>query len=238
MKIAAPLFVAGLASGHTIFSALEVGGVSQGVGQGVRIPSYNGPISDVTSTSIACNGNPNPTTPTSKVITVQAGSNVTALWRYVPGSSGTAPNDIMDISHKGPSIAYLKKVTDATTDTGVGPGWFKIQEDGMRSDSTWGTDRVVNGQGRHTITIPSCIAPGQYLLRAEMIALHGASQYPGAQFYMECAQINVVGGTGAKTPSTVSFPGAYSGSDPGVKLSIYWPVVTNYVIPGPSVFKC
>ena len=43
-----------------------------------------------------------------------------------------------------------------------------------------------------------------------MIALHGASNYPGAQFYMECAQINVVGGTGAKTPSTVSFPGAYA----------------------------
>lgn len=61
-----------------------------------------------------------------------------------------------------------------------------------------------------SIRIPECIEPGQYLLRAEMIALHGASNYPGAQFYMECAQINVVGGTGAKTPSTVSFPGAYA----------------------------
>jgi hypothetical protein len=26
---------------------------------------------------------------------------------------------------------------------------------------------------------------------------------------MECAQINVIGGTGAKTPATVSLPGAY-----------------------------
>lgn len=26
---------------------------------------------------------------------------------------------------------------------------------------------------------------------------------------MECAQINVVGGTGTAKPSTVSFPGAY-----------------------------
>lgn len=94
-----------------------------------------------------------------------------------------------------------------------------------------------------------------------MIALHGAGNYPGAQFYQECAQINVVGGTGTKTPSnTVSFPGAYSvritslaynsrrpdanapthlqGSDPGVKLSIYWPPVTNYKVPGPPVFTC
>jgi hypothetical protein len=28
------------------------------------------------------------------------------------------------------------------------------------------------------------------------------------------------------------------GSDPGVKLSIYWPPVTNYKIPGPNVFTC
>lgn len=28
------------------------------------------------------------------------------------------------------------------------------------------------------------------------------------------------------------------GSDPGVKISIYWPPVTNYQIPGPSVFTC
>lgn len=55
---------------------------------------------------------------------------------------------------------------------------------------------------------------------------------------MECAQINIVGGTGATKPSTVSFPGAYKGTDPGVKLSIYYPPVTNYIIPGPSVFSC
>ncbi|KAK3370459.1 glycoside hydrolase family 61 protein [Podospora didyma] len=239
MKLIAPLMAASLASAHTIFSSLEVGGVNQGIGQGVRVPSYNGPIEDVTSQSLACNGAPNPTTPSSKVITVQAGSNVTAIWRYMLSTTGTAPSDILDSSHKGPTIAYLKKVSDATTDTGIGGGWFKIQEDGFTpSTGVWGTEKVINGQGRHSIKIPSCIAPGQYLLRAEMIALHAAGSYPGAQFYMECAQINVVGGTGAKTPSTVSFPGAYAGTDPGVKLSIYWPVVTSYKVPGPAVFTC
>ena len=72
-------------------------------------------------------------------------------------------------------------------------------------------------------------------------ALHAASSYPGAQFYMECAQLQITGGTGAKTPSTVSFPGAYHGTDPGIKLSIYYPPVTNYTIPGehlrPLVFR-
>jgi cellulase len=175
----------------------------------VRVPSYNGPIEDVTSNSLACNGAPNPTTPSSKVITVQAGQDVTAVWRYMLSTTGSAPNDIMDSTHKGPTMAYLKKVNDATTDPGTGGGWFKIQEDGF-DGSKWGTERVINGQGRHTIKIPSCIAPGQYLLRAEMLALHGAGNYPGAQFYMECAQINVVGGGNTTPANTVSFPGAYS----------------------------
>ena len=210
MKLLAPLMVAGLASGHTIFTSLEVGGVNHGTGNGVRVPSYNGPIEDVNSASLACNGAPNPTSPTSKVINVNAGDTVTAIWRYMLSSTGSAPNDIMDSSHKGPTLAYLKKVGSATSDSGVGGGWFKIQQDGLGSDGIWGTERVINGQGRHNIRIPSCIAPGQYLLRAEMIALHGAGSYPGAQFYMECAQINVIGGSGSKTPSTVALPGAYS----------------------------
>ncbi|KAK0751907.1 glycosyl hydrolase family 61-domain-containing protein [Schizothecium vesticola] len=275
MKLLAPLVAAGAASAHTIFTSLEVGGVNHGTGNGVRVPSYNGPIENVLSDSIACNGNPNPTQSTSKVITVQAGQDVTAIWRYMLSTTGSAPNDIMDSSHKGPTLAYLKKVNDATSDSGIGGGWFKIQEDGF-TNGVWGTEKVINGKGRHTIRIPQCIAPGQYLrplspadwglpvfenftspstvlglglglgliwgfltVRAEMIALHGAGNYPGAQFYQECAQINVVGGTGSKTPSsTVSFPGAYSGSDPGVKLSIYWPPVTNYKVPGPPVFTC
>jgi cellulase len=209
MKVLAPLMLAGAVSAHTIFQSLEVGGVNQGQGNGVRVPSYNGPIEDVTSNSVACNGAPNPTKSTSKVITVNAGDTVTAIWRYMLSTTGSAPNDVMDISHKGPTIAYLKKVNDATSDSGVGGGWFKIQEDGF-SNGVWGTEKVIKNQGRHSIKIPSCIAPGQYLLRAEMIALHGAGNYPGAQFYMECAQLNIVGGSGAKTPSTVSFPGAYS----------------------------
>ena len=68
------------------------------------------------------------------------------------------------------------------------------------------------------------------------LALHAASSYPGAQLYMECAQIQITGGTGTKTPSTVSFPGAYHGTDPGIKLSIYYPTVTNYTVPGKWFF--
>lgn len=156
------LCAASVASAHTIFSSLEVGGVNQGLGQGVRVPSYNGPITDVNSMSMACNGDPNPTQSTSKVITVQAGQDVTAIWRYMLSTTGSAPNDIMDSTHKGPTMAYLKKVDNAATDSGIGGGWFKIQEDGLPDggQGLWGTEKVIQGQGRHTIRIPQCIAPG------------------------------------------------------------------------------
>lgn len=36
--------------------------------------------------------------------------------------------------------------------------------------------------GKHSVTIPASLPAGQYLLRAEIIALHVAQSYPGAQF--------------------------------------------------------
>ncbi|KAI9691749.1 MAG: hypothetical protein M1822_007821 [Bathelium mastoideum] len=219
---------------HTIFVQLN----NNAVGYAIRDPSYDGPITDVTSDYIACNGGSNPTTPSSDIITVAAGSTADLTWRHTLTSDAT---DVIDSSHKGPVIAYMKKVTDAVTDTGVGDGWFKIAEDTFTpSDSTWGTDRLIAAGGVQTVTIPKCIAPGQYLLRGEVIALHGASTEGGAQFYMECGQVTVTAAAGAtvKSPSTVSLPGAYSATDPGILIDIYYPAVTNYTAPGPNVFTC
>ncbi len=172
---------AGLASGHTIFVQLEADGTTHPISHGVRTVSYDGPISDVGSSSLACNGPPNDAPrATDAVLDVRAGSTVNAVWRHTLGSG---PGDVMDPSHLGPTLAYLKKVDDAATDSGVGAGWFKIQEDGL-SGGVWGTSKVINNAGKHAIPIPSCLPDGQYLLRAEMIALHGASSPQGAQLYV------------------------------------------------------
>jgi hypothetical protein len=37
----------------------------------------------------------------------------------------------MGLFFKGPVMAYMKKVTDSTTDVGYGSGWFKISEAGL-----------------------------------------------------------------------------------------------------------
>ncbi|PVH69896.1 carbohydrate-binding module family 1 protein [Cadophora sp. DSE1049] len=221
-----------VASGHSIFQQIVAGGTEYGVGVGIRKPSYNGPITDVTSNDIACNGGPNPTTPSSQIINVVAGATVKAKWRHSDAM-------VIDASHKGPVMAYLKKVDNALTDTGIGGGWFKIEEAGYNpSTGTWAVDDLIAADGYQSIRIPSCLPNGQYLLRAELIALHGAGSPAGAQFYMECAQINVSGGSGTASPATVSLPGTYSASDPGILLSIYYPPLTSYTIPGPRPFVC
>tara|TARA_R110002060_G_scaffold53677_4_gene64346 strand:- start:958 stop:1245 length:288 start_codon:yes stop_codon:yes gene_type:complete len=89
--------------------------------------------------------------------------------------------------------------------------------------------------GKRSFKVPSTLAPGDYLLRAEAIALHAASGSGGAQFYMTCYQLTV-NGTGTATPAGVSFPGAYKASDPGIMINIYQ-TISKYVIPGPAVYK-
>ncbi|KAM0810223.1 putative Endo-beta-1,4-glucanase D [Seiridium cardinale] len=228
---------AGLATttAHTIFVQLESGGTTYDVSYGIRDPSYDGPITDVTSDDLACNGGPNPTTASPYIIDVTAGSTVSAVWRHTLTSSAS---DVIDASHLGPTLAYLKKVDDATTDTGIGDGWFKIYEDGY-TNGVWGTTNVINNAGEQEIPIPDCIEDGEYLLRAEMIALHAASSSQGAQLYMECAQISISGGKGTVSPTTYSIPGIYSATDPGLLINIYSMTSSStYTIPGPEVFTC
>ncbi|KAK0201880.1 glycosyl hydrolase family 61-domain-containing protein [Desarmillaria ectypa] len=232
------LFYVASASAHAIFQDLYVKGVDQGHVVGIRVPDYNGPIMDVTSNDIICNGGINPYHQpiSTTVIPVAAGSQVTAEWHHtLAGANPSDSADPIDASHKGPVIAYLAKVPSATQSTVTGLQWFKIYQDGY-SNGVWAVDTLRANEGKVTFTIPSCIAAGQYLLRVEIIALHGASSYPGAQFYMECAQLQITGG-GSTSPATVSLPGAYKGSDPGITINIYQPL-SGYAIPGPSVFSC
>lgn len=85
-------------------------------------------------------------------------------------------------------------------------------------------------------TIPKNVPSGNYLVRVESIALHQAQAVGGAQMYLSCAQIKVTdGGSGTPGP-LVAFPGAYQASDPGL-IWTYYPVVTSYTAPGPTVWQ-
>ena len=59
---------------------------------------------------------------------------------------------------------------------------FKIWQDTFDTGSkTWGVDTMIKGQGWVYFKLPSCVAPGQYLLRGETLALHSANKPNQAQ---------------------------------------------------------
>lgn len=65
--------------------------------------------------------------------------------------------------------------------TGPAPkdGWFKIYEDGFDPKAdVWGVDKLIKNKGSVTVTIPACLPVGDYLLRGELIALHGVRLLP------------------------------------------------------------
>ncbi|KAJ2086529.1 hypothetical protein IW138_005613, partial [Coemansia sp. RSA 986] len=119
--------------------------------------------------------------------------------------------------------------------------WFKIYEDGWDPETdTWCTIKVIKTNGKLDVTIPADIAPGNYLLRTEIIALHeadrvyGADENAGAEIFPNCAQL-AVSGTGTAVPSGVAIPGAYSKEDPGLHYDL-WGDSTTYEIPGPTLY--
>lgn len=89
----------------------------------------------------------------------------------------------------------------------------------------------------YTYTIPSCLAAGEYIVRHEIIALHSAYEYPGAQFYPSCHQLSVTGnGTSTGPTDKVAIPGVYNSTDPGIVYDAY--TAQTYTIPGPTLFTC
>jgi len=216
---------------HATFQELWVNGVDQG-SCCVRQPASNNPVTSISGSDLACNVGAKSS---SGLCPVNPGDTVTVEMHQQPGDRSCS-NEAIGGDHYGPINIYLAKVSDATTAVGSSAGWFKISEMGLPSSSPdyWATEVLNNNCGHYTFTIPSGIAPGNYLLRAEVIALHVASSPGGAQFYMSCYQLNI-GGSGTVNPPTVAIPGAYGASDPGILINIYQQL-NSYAIPGPSPY--
>lgn len=122
--------------------------------------------------------------------------------------------------------------------TSLSAVWFKVAQTGRTGTSdVWGATPLMTAGASYSYTIPKCLQAGSYIVRHEIIALHAAYTYPGAQFYPSCHQIKVTGsGTSTGPASKVAFPGAYVGTDPGITYDSY--KATTYTPPGPAVYTC
>jgi len=189
----------------------------------------NGPVTDVSSSAIRCFER-SPGTAAPATASVQAGGSI--KW-----SASQA------VYHPGALSAYMAKVPSGSTAAkwdGAGQVWFKVFQDYPTTSQGQYQFPSLN-KADFSFNIPSCLPSGDYLFRIEHVALHGAGQAGGAQFYISCAQITVSAGSGSKSPSgnqLVSFPGAYSADDPGLLVNIYNTGGKAYTPAGPSVFTC
>ena len=154
---------------------------------------------------MTCNGG----TSASLSANITAGQQITAKWTQWT-------------HQQGPVMVWMYKCAGAFSScSALDKGWFKIDQMGMTAPpltgTSWGT-AIVYAKLAWTSTIPSNLAPGNYLIRHELLALH---QENAPQFYAECAQL-VVSGTGsAAIPSSYyySIPAYASSSDPGILVS-------------------
>lgn len=219
------------ASAHYNFEALIVNDNVTSAYEYVRqTTDSNSPVTDVTSQDFVCNQGGLDADIMAKTSTysVQAGDSV-----------GFTINS--NIGHPGPLSVYMSKAPDGTEANAYkGAGdWFKVYELSTSSITDAGlqwASYVNGGINNFTFALPDSLPSGNYLMRAEHIALHSASTEGGAQYYIGCAQLSVEG-SGSGTPSpTVSIPGVYNGTEAGIVINIYYPVPTEYVTPGPATW--
>jgi lytic cellulose monooxygenase (C1-hydroxylating) len=200
-------------------------------------PAWNddtGPVysSNVNTEDINCSIN---ATNAKISATVAAGSNVTLHWTTWPPS------------HHGPIFSYLAACNgdgDCAKADKTQLEWFKIAQRGQVSlgagggtPGVWAADELMAADGLWTVAIPASIKAGNYILRNEILALHSAYAVGAAQFYPQCANIQITG-SGTASPSGVIGTSLYNETGPGVVYNIYndesAPV---YPMPGPPLCK-
>lgn len=188
----------------------------------------NAPVTSVTSDEFRCyeldlvN-----TAGETSVATVSAGDTV--------GFQANGP-----IYHPGYLDVYMSLASPAANseEAGTGQTWFKVWQDApvfTNGELVFPSETM----DQFTFTIPKSLPSGQYLIRGEQIALHVAETYGGAQFYIGCAQVNVINGGDGTPGPLVSIPGVYTGYEPGILINIYdLPSnFTGYQAPGPAVWS-
>jgi hypothetical protein len=156
---------------------------------------------------------------------IEAGDSVLFEWNTWPES------------HKGPVIDYLASCDgDCESVDKTALEFFKIDGvgliDGSTAPGTWGSDQLIANNNSWLVQIPSNIAPGNYVLRHEIIALHSAGSEDGAQNYPQCINLQI-SSSGTDEPSGVLGTALYNSTDPGILINIYQ-TLDSYEIPGPD----
>ncbi|KFA67329.1 hypothetical protein S40285_03626 [Stachybotrys chlorohalonatus IBT 40285] len=172
----------------------------------------------VGTSDIACHKS---ATPSTQFITAAAGSTLSLYWNTWPES------------HRGPIIEYLAPYQSSA----AALRFTKISQRAIvnNNPNTWVTDQLIANNFTSTFTIPRNLRPGDYVLRHEIIALHGGLSPNGAQLYPQCLNLRVTGSGSVALPSGTAGSALYTPSMPGIIFNIY-AGLTSYTFPGPAVW--
>ncbi|KAI0442083.1 glycoside hydrolase [Xylaria telfairii] len=224
LKALVSIALAAGVSAHQNFHQFWVNDVSPGYQVGIRMPPSNNPVTDVTSNDIICNVGGTSGTGV-KTVAAKAGDTIKVQW-----DSSTHPGPITHMLY-GP-------VSNAASTSGIGAGWVKIDEQDY-VNGKWANEIMEAVDMTHTFKLPAKLKSGEYLLRSEMLALHGAQTLGGAQFYIGCAQLSITGSGGDCSPK-ISLPGAYKADDSDIYIPNFYYGFdpTTYKAPGGNVVTC
>ncbi|KAI9853428.1 MAG: Esterase/lipase/thioesterase [Vezdaea acicularis] len=153
-----------------------------------------------------------------------------------PLSAGASPGSRVSFtwntwpdSHHGPVMTYMAQCPSGCSNVAKASlMWFKIDEAGLQSPGspgTWASDVLVGTEKQYTVTLPTDLTDGDYVLRHEIIALHGAGEMGGAQNYPYCFNVNIGGGGNVtKRDAAPAIKGIaatqfYGANDPGTTYS-------------------
>jgi cellulase len=164
-------------------------------------------------------------------VSIPAGGTMTFKWTAANGAWPHA---------SGPILAYMADCGGAgrcATADKTQLRWVKVEATGINYQSQrWASQDLIANNNTWTAHVPKNLAPGDYVFRHEIIALHSASSPNGAQNYPQCFNIRVTGSGTAKLPTGTLGTDLYKADNPGILINVYT-TITNYVMPGPALWS-
>jgi hypothetical protein len=107
------------------------------------------------------------------------------------------------------------------------------QPDDQYHQGHWASDKLLEANWTWTLKLPKDIVAGSYILRHEIIALHGAHLPDGAQNNPQCVNLQIEG-SGTANPKDVPATELYTPDS--VHYDIWINPLPAYTIPGPSLY--
>ncbi|TRM64799.1 glycosyl hydrolase family 61-domain-containing protein [Schizophyllum amplum] len=219
------------------------------------------------NSKMSCEGYGSAGAPSS--LSVAAGSSVTLQWSGAT-SELTWVTSVPDgaqawVHGTGPVMNYLASCDgDCNTADVTNAGWTKIDEFGIdfsqsisdnlrnalaskpepyypEGSGLWGVAKLVQDGSKWTVNIPSGLAPGGYILRHEMYALHNPKKdgdnTSGPQGYIACVQLDVTGSGSTYLPEGTQAGQLYDPNGDFANFDLYQPdQISSFQTPGPAIW--